>query len=115
MDGNITENDESITEDSSSTNTQKASSSFRIIEANINSLKGKKEELNALIENENPDILILVETKLDNNYRNSEFFDTNEWNIVVRKDRNCYGVIIAVRRKFTASPVIINYDDPSGT
>ena len=84
---------------------------FRIIEANINSLKGKKEDLSALIENEKPDCLILVETKLDDSHQNSEFFDLNTWNVVVRQDRNCYGggVIIAVRRKFIVTPVNIEY------
>ena len=79
----------------------------------MNTLKGKKEELKVLIESEKPDCLILVETKLDNSFKNSEFFDV--WNVVVREDRNIYGggVIIAVLRKYTASPVIIKYDDPS--
>ena len=91
------------------------SKSFKIIEANVNSLKGKKEELKALIDSEKPDCLVLVETKLDNSFNNSEFFDTNVWNVVVREDRNIYGggVIIAVLRKYTASPVIIKYDNPS--
>ena len=75
----------------------------------------KYRQLNALIENENPDCLVLVETKLDDTYKNSEFFDNNVWNVVTREDRNCYGggIIIAVRRKFTVSPVEIKYDDQS--
>ena len=43
---------------------------FRIIEANVNSLKGKKEELKALIETEKPDCLILIETKLNHSHQN---------------------------------------------
>ena len=93
----------------------KGQGKFRIIEANVNSLKGKKEDIQTLIEDENPDCLVLVETKLDDSYKNAEFFDNNVWNVVIREDRNCYGggIIVAVRRKFTVSPVIIKYDDPS--
>ena len=37
----------------------------------------------------------------------------NTWNVVVRQDRNTYGggVIIAVLRKFIATPVIIEYNN----
>ena len=110
LDGNNSLSDDSlsITEDSRKGN-------FRIIEANVNSLKGKKQQLKALIETERPDCLILVETKLDNSYQSSEFFDLNTWNVVVRQDRNINGggVIIAVSRKFVVSPVNIEYDDNS--
>ena len=87
-------------------------SHFRIIEANVNSIKGKKEELKAIIQLYKPDCLILVETKLDSSYSSSEFFDLNKWNVAVRKDRNIYGggIIIAVLRKYIVSPVDIKYD-----
>ena len=77
---------------------KKGNNTFRVIEANVNSLKGKKGQLAALIESENPDCLILIETKLDSSYKNAEFFDLNTWNIVVREDRNTFGggIIIAV-------------------
>ena len=43
---------------------------------------------------------------------NSEFLDINKWNVIVRKDRtiNGGGILIAVLRKYTATPVNIKYD-----
>ena len=66
-----------------------------------------------MLDQYSPDCIILVETKLDENYSNSEFFDLNNWNVVVRKDRNIHGggIIMAVLRKYTASPVNIEYND----
>ena len=94
--------------------TTKILSNFRIIEANVNSLKGKKEELKVMLERDKPDCVVLVETKLDESFSNSEFFDLDKWNIVIREDRNIYGggLIIAVLRKYVASPVKIEYDNP---
>ena len=68
-----------------------------------------------MIERDKPDCIILVETKLDENYSNSEYFDLNQWNIVTRKDRNIYGggIIIAVLRKYVATPVNIKYENPN--
>ena len=87
MDGN----DSIVSQTEDNTNNSKAGiNKFRIIEANMNSLKGKKEELNALIEDENPDCLVLVETKLDNSYKNSEFFDNTVWNVVTREKNNMW-------------------------
>ena len=55
----------------------------------------------------------MIENKLDENHSNSEFFDLNKWNIVIRKDRNIYGggIIIAVLRKYVATPVNIEYEN----
>ena len=66
-----------------------------------------------MLEKEKPDCVVLVETKLDESYSNSEFFDLEKWNIVIRKDRNAHGggIIIAVLRKYVASPVDIKYDN----
>lgn len=48
----------------------KPANHFRMIEHNINSLKGKKEELKGLIETERPDCLVLVGTKLNPSFKN---------------------------------------------
>ena len=86
---------------------------LRIIEMNINSIKGKKNELQGMLVQYNPDCVVLVETKLDDSFCNSEYFDINKWNIIVRKDRNVNGggVIIAILRKYIATPVNINFND----
>ena len=86
---------------------------FRIIEANLNSLKGKKEELNSLIETERPDCLVLVETKLDDTFNTAEFFNLNTWNVVIKEDRNKFGggIIIATLRKHVVTPVKIVYEN----
>ena len=56
-------------------NNEKSNSSyFRVIEANVNSLKGKKEEFKSTLDKYKPDCIVLVETKLDESYSNSEFF-----------------------------------------
>ena len=118
LDGNDTvasNSDETITNSiaENANNVIIKSSNFRIIETNVNSLKGKKNELKAMLQTYQPDCVVLVETKLDENYCNSEFFDINKWNIIVRNDRNIHGggVIIAVLRKYIATPVKINYDN----
>ena len=109
MDGNdsITSSDS----EQSNLNIKQIKNFFRIMEVNVNSLKGKKEEFKSVLNQHNPDCVVLVETKLDNTYANSEFFDINQWNIVVREDRNIYGggIIIAVLRKYIATPIEINY------
>ena len=66
-----------------------------------------------MIERHHPDCVILVETKLDERFSNSEFFDLNQWNVIIREDRNIHGggIIIAVLRKYVATPVNIKYDD----
>ena len=40
----------------------------------MNSLKGKKEEFKSTLDKYKPDCIVLVETKLDESYSNSEFF-----------------------------------------
>ena len=109
MDGNdsVTSSDS----EQSNLNIKQIKNFFRIMEVNVNSLKGKKEEFKSVLNQHNPDCVVLVETKLDNTYANSEFFDINQWNIVVREDRNIYGggIIIAVLRKYIATPIEINY------
>ena len=110
LDGNFSRDESKFFKNN---NISKKTSNFRIVEANINSLKGKKDELKVMLERDNPDCVILVETKLDESYSNSEFFDLNKWNVVVRKDRNKYGggIIMAVLRKYVVSPVEIKYND----
>lgn len=86
--------------------TNQVNNLFQNIRSNINSLKGKKEESKSVIDRHNPDSIILVETKLNDSYKNSEFFDLNKWNIVVRG-----GIIIAVLRKYIATPIEIKYEN----
>ena len=68
LDGNITQSDENVTPP-----VMKKSYNFR------NSLKGKKDELNSTLQKYNPDCVVLIETKLDDSYKNSEFFDNSKW------------------------------------
>ena len=113
FDGNDTIASDSISSVSDTNVPNKSSNYFRILEHNVNSLKGKKEDLNELIEVYKPDCLILVETKLNATYKTSEFFDPNTWNVAIREDRNEYGggIIIAVLRKFIVSPIKIVYEN----
>ena len=115
LDGNITLStlDSTGVASTLSFDAYKKTSNFRIIEANVNSLKGKKEEVKAMLEKYKPDCVVLVETKLDESYKNSELFDVDKWNIVIREDKIFYGggIIIAVLRKDEASPVNITYDN----
>ena len=48
-------------------------SNFRVIEININSLKGKKDEFKVALENYKPDCVILVETKTELNFSRDDF------------------------------------------
>ena len=71
---------------------------------NTNSVKSieKATQLKATIHYSNPDIIFLVETKLDSNYQTYSFLPPNY--VAIRKDRNAHGggVLIAFRDDITA-------------
>ena len=73
---------------------------------NGNSVKStlKVSELQATIHSTNPDILFLVETKLDSSIPTYSFLPTNYE--AIRKDRNAHGggVLIALRNDIIADP-----------
>ena len=80
LDGN-----DSISMNPNQSSSANRSSNFRLIEVNINSLKGKKDEFKVMLEQKKPDCVVIVETKLNETYNNSEFFDLNKWNVIVKK------------------------------
>ena len=67
----------------------------------VNSIE-KATQLKATIHYSDPDIIFLVETKLDNNYQTYSFLPPNY--VAIRKDRNAHGggVLIAFRDDITA-------------
>ncbi len=69
---------------------------IRSIVINCRSIKGKKAELDDLIDSLQPHIIFASETHLDSDYFSTEFFPTNF--SVYRKDRNRHGggVLLAV-------------------
>ena len=95
-------------------NPQNASTPERQKRTQGNSLKGilintnsvesieKATQLKATIHYSNPDIIFLVETKLDSNYQTYSFLPPNY--VAIRKDRNAHGggVLIAFRDDITA-------------
>ena len=95
-------------------NTQNASTPERQKRTQGNSLKGilintnsvksieKASQLKATIHYSNPDIIFLVETKLDSNYQTYSFLSPNY--VAIRKDRNAHGggVLVAFRDDITA-------------
>ena len=78
--------------------------SLKGILINTNSVKSieKATQLKATIHYSNPDIIFLVETKLDSNYQTYSFLPPNY--VAIRKDRNAHGggVLIAFRDDITA-------------
>lgn len=74
---------------------------LRILNQNINSVIGKRVELENVIDSLKPDIIILTETKINDNIQDPEFIDDNAYKIF-RKDRNREGggVLIAISRKY---------------
>ena len=78
--------------------------SLKGILINTNSVKSieKATQLKATIHYSNPDIIFLVETKLDSNYQTYSFLPPNYE--AIRKDRNAHGggVLIAFRDDITA-------------
>ena len=74
---------------------------------NTNSVKSieKATQLKATIQYNNPDIIFLVETKLDANYATYSFLSPNYE--AIRKDRNVHGggVLIAFRDNIVAEPL----------
>ena len=78
--------------------------SLKGILINTNSVKSieKATQLKATIHYSNPDIIFLVETKLDSNYQTYSFLPPNY--VAIRKDRNSHGggVLIAFRDDITA-------------
>ena len=76
-------------------------------------MKGQQEDFKAVLGNIILIVLFLGETKLDESYSNSEFLDLDKWNEFLRKDRNIFvgGIIMAVLRKYVATPIEINYDN----
>ena len=81
--------------------------SLKGIFINTNSVKSieKATQLKATIHYSNPDIIFLVETKLDSNYQTYSFLPANY--VAIRKDRNAHGggVLIAFRDDITAEPL----------
>ena len=69
------------------------------IQINTNSVKSieKATQLKATIHYSNPEIIFLVETKLDSNYQTYSFLPPNY--VAIRKDRNAHGggVLVAFR------------------
>ena len=74
---------------------------------NTNSVKSieKATQLKATIQSKNPDIIFLVETKLDENYATRSFLPPNYE--AIRKDRNVHGggVLVAFRNNIVAEPL----------
>ena len=74
---------------------------------NTNSVKGieKATQLKATTQSNNPDIIFLVETKLDANYATHSFLPPNYE--AIRKDSNVHGggVLIAFRDNIVAEPL----------
>ena len=81
--------------------------SLKGILINTNSVKSieKATQLKATIHYSNPDIIFLVETKLDSNYQTYSFLPPNY--VAIRKYRNAHGggVLIAFRDDITAEPL----------
>ena len=73
MDGNDTVT--SSDSEQSNLNIKQNKNFFRIMEVNVNSLKGKKEEFKSVLNQHNPDCVVLVETKLDNTYNNTQILN----------------------------------------
>ena len=82
--------------------------------ANINSIKGKKHQLAALIDSAKPHIIILTETKLSNRFSSSEFIDTSRYS-VTRRDRDSAGggVLVAVSNEFDGYEVDMKCESES--
>ena len=80
---------------------------FKGILINTNSVKSieKATQLKATIQYNNPDIIFLVETKLDANYATYSFLPPNYE--AIRKDRSVHGggVLIAFRNSIVAEPL----------
>ena len=78
--------------------------SLKGILINTNSVKSieKATQLKATNHYSNPDIIFLVETKLDSNYQTYSFLPPNY--VAIRKDRNAHGggVLITFRDEITA-------------
>ena len=78
--------------------------SLKGILINTNSVKSieKATQLKATIHYSNPDIIFLVETKLDSNYQTYSFLPPNY--VAIRKDRNAHsgGVLVAFRDYITS-------------
>ena len=78
--------------------------SLKGILININSVKNieKATQLKATMHYSNPDIIFLLETKLDSNYQSYSFLPPNY--VAIRKDRNAHGggVLVAFRDYMTA-------------
>ena len=78
--------------------------SLKTILINTNSVKGieKATQLKATIHYSNPDIIFLVETKLESNYQTYSFLPPNY--VAIRKYRNAHGggVLVAFRDAITA-------------
>ena len=74
---------------------------LRIIVANCNGAPSKKANMEHLIKYVDPDILILTETKIDDNISLAEFLPPH-FNGEVRQDRNKWGggVMVAIRNTF---------------
>lgn len=96
----------------------KCSDVLNIYYQNISGLRTKSNTIHRFSTEELYDVIVIVETWLNADFYEGEFFDLNLYD-VFRKDRDsaktgCLrggGVLIAVRRKFRAFSVKLNSDD----
>ena len=90
----------------------KKAKNLRFLAVNCNGIRSKKAELENLTTYVQPDILLLCETKLDNNVQSAEFMPPGY--IGFRKDRasGAGGVMVMIKDHFTACEVPL--DDVTG-
>ena len=75
---------------------------IKVLSINVNSLRGKAQQLEELIFYEEPDIVLCQETKIDSSVSNNELFPSSF--TIFRKDRTLHGggVCIAVKNHLQA-------------
>ena len=80
---------------------------MKICSWNINSVRVRVNALDSLIENYNPDIILLQEIKCENNQFN-EFYENSEYNAIVTGQKGRHGVATLVNKKINFTKIEIN-------
>ena len=95
-------------------NRKRLPNDIKTVVLNANSLKGKKHQLNAMIESTKPHIIIATETKLPKRFKTSELFDSSQYS-VFRKDRNAKGggVLVAISNELDGYDIDLKLETES--
>lgn len=81
--------------------------SIDIVSININSIRGKRLDLQAYLATENPDVVAIQETKIDSSIPSNELIpDTLDYDIY-RNDRTLSGggTMLLIKKKFESQPL----------